>query len=212
MQFAIAATLVFLAGLLVAERSDSTKGRIATKPAASTAFIAVAITAGALDHPVGLAVVAGLVLSWFGDVFLISKREPVFLAGILSFLLGHVAYVVAFAMRGTDPTGLAIGAVVTIALAIPIGRWLLGHVDGTMKKAVIAYIVVISVMVTVATGATFAGAPPLLLTGAVLFFVSDITVARERFVQSGFANRLVGLPLYYVGQILIAATAVAGVS
>lgn len=212
MTIAIVITLVCLAGLLVAESLDSTTGRIATKPAASTGFIAVAITAGALDHPVGMAVVAGLVLSWFGDVFLISKREPVFLAGLVSFLLGHVAYIVAFAMRGTSGLGLAVGAAVTIALAIPIGRWLLGHVKGPMRNAVLAYIVVICVMVTVAFGATFAGAPALLLTGAILFFVSDITVARERFVQEGFVNRLVGLPLYYVGQILIAATAVAGVS
>jgi uncharacterized membrane protein YhhN len=153
----------------------------------------------------------GLVLSWFGDLFLISKREPIFLAGLVSFLLGHVAYIAAFAMRGTTSVGLIVGAVATIAVAIPIARWLLGHVTGPLRNPVITYILVISVMVTVAIGATFAGAPPLLITGAVLFFVSDITVARERFVQQGFVNRLVGLPLYYGGQILLAMTAIQGI-
>jgi hypothetical protein len=40
--------------------------------------------------------------------------------------------------------------------------------------------------------------------GAVLFFVSDLFVARNRFVAPGLANRLLGLPAYYGGQVLIA--------
>ena len=40
--------------------------------------------------------------------------------------------------------------------------------------------------------------------GAVLFYLSDIMVARDRFVAPGFANRLVGLPLYFGGQLLLA--------
>jgi len=43
-----------------------------------------------------------------------------------------------------------------------------------------------------------------LLAGAALFFVSDLAVARDRFVAPGFANRLWGLPAYYAGQLLIA--------
>jgi hypothetical protein len=39
--------------------------------------------------------------------------------------------------------------------------------------------------------------------GAILFYVSDIFVARQRFVDSNYINRLVGLPLYYVGQFMI---------
>lgn len=40
--------------------------------------------------------------------------------------------------------------------------------------------------------------------GAVAFYVSDVFVARDRFMKGGFVNRLVGLPLYYAGQFLIA--------
>ena len=46
----------------------------------------------------------------------------------------------------------------------------------------------------------------LILVGAVAFFVSDLAVARERFVRSSFLNRAWGLPLYYGGVILLAAT------
>jgi hypothetical protein len=39
------------------------------------------------------------------------------------------------------------------------------------------------------------------------FYLSDIFVARQRFVQHSFLNRLIGLPLYYLGQFQIAYTA-----
>ena len=44
----------------------------------------------------------------------------------------------------------------------------------------------------------------LLLAGAALFFVSDLAVARDKFVGASFLNRAWGLPAYYAGQLLIA--------
>jgi uncharacterized membrane protein YhhN len=44
----------------------------------------------------------------------------------------------------------------------------------------------------------------LIFLGAVLFYASDIFVARNRFIESEFLNRLVGLPFYYIGQFLLA--------
>ena len=43
-----------------------------------------------------------------------------------------------------------------------------------------------------------------ILTGAVSFYVSDILVAHQRFVMEHFYNRLIGLPLYYTAQFLLA--------
>jgi hypothetical protein len=40
--------------------------------------------------------------------------------------------------------------------------------------------------------------------GAILFYLSDLAVARHRFVKAEFLNRGIGLPLYYAGQVLIA--------
>ena len=40
--------------------------------------------------------------------------------------------------------------------------------------------------------------------GAVAFFLSDLAVARDRFVAKGWVNRVWGLPLYYFGQVLLA--------
>jgi uncharacterized membrane protein YhhN len=78
-----------------------------------------------------------------------------------------------------------------------------------MLVPVIAYMAVITVMVVGA--AALAGNAHLGLTGrivlfcgAILFYVSDILVARNRFVIRQYGNRLVGLPLYYGGQFMIA--------
>ena len=42
--------------------------------------------------------------------------------------------------------------------------------------------------------------------GALLFFASDLSVARDVFVHRTFVNRLWGLPLYYAAQLCLAAT------
>jgi hypothetical protein len=44
----------------------------------------------------------------------------------------------------------------------------------------------------------------LILLGAISFYVSDVFVARDKFIKNEFLNRLVGLPLYYLGQFLLA--------
>ena len=57
-----------------------------------------------------------------------------------------------------------------------------------------------------ALAATSGGGPPGVAAGALAFVASDLFVARDRFVSPAFANRLLGLPLYYAAQMLLAAT------
>jgi hypothetical protein len=93
-----------------------------------------------------------------------------------------------------------------------------------MRGPVLAYIAVITGMVAAAAGAV-AGAGPALpataaltaggptarwvwqtavMAAAVAFYLSDVSVARDRFVAPGFGNRIWGLPLYYAAQLLFA--------
>jgi hypothetical protein len=58
-------------------------------------------------------------------------------------------------------------------------------------------------MVAMAGGAAWAGRPSLLFA-AVLFYLSDLSVARDTFVAPGFVNRAWGLPLYYGAQLIFA--------
>ncbi len=78
-----------------------------------------------------------------------------------------------------------------------------------MMVPVIVYLIVITLMLAGAW-AVF-GVPGLettgrwfILIGALCFYLSDLFVARQRFVTEQYLNRLIGLPLYYVGQFLIA--------
>ncbi len=196
-----------VAGLLWAERRGSSTGLWLTKPIASLAFIWVGLAAGALETTYGQLILLGLVLCLLGDLLLIPHDRPaVFRAGVFAFLLGHVAYSAAFVTRPLDPFGLAAGAVL---LAVVVGGtllWLGSRLPRDMVWPVRVYMVVIGVMATLACGVTAAGGPWAVAVGALAFTASDISVARDRFVQHEFLNRAWGLPLYYAAQLLLAVT------
>ncbi len=200
---------IALAALLWAEVKHSQLGIWLAKPIASTLFVVTALLAGALATSFGQLILLGLLFSWLGDVFLISKRQLFFMAGLGSFLLAHVAYSGAFLLQPQAIMPLALAAIVMVVFAVIVLRWLWPHLPPNFRPAVVAYLVAISVMVVLASG-TVAAAGVQLIVGAVLFTVSDIFVARERFVLSSVANRLWGLPLYYAAQLIFALSVQAG--
>ncbi len=182
--------------------------RLVAKPAASACFIGVALVAGAWDTSYGRWVVVALVLSAIGDVALLGRSTASFVAGLGSFLLGHVAYVVAFAARGLDGAATVVSIVLLAGPAVIVIRWLWPHVPGELRPPVALYASVISVMVAAAVGTVALDADLRIVAAAVMFYCSDLAVARDRFVAPGFDNRLWGLPLYYAAQFLFAWTTV----
>jgi len=187
--------------LLWAERTGNLPLKVVAKTTAATAFILEAVAFGAWEGTWTRTLVGALVLCWFGDVFLLSRKQRFFLSGLVAFLLGHLAYAVMFVQIGLAGPWLAGGLVLVLVLLPVIARWILPHVQGRMKGPVIAY------MVVLAAGATGATGRPLFLAAAVMFFVSDLSVARDRFIAPGFDNKLWGAPLYFGAQLLFAATA-----
>jgi uncharacterized membrane protein YhhN len=200
-------TLSAVAGLLVAEHRGSRRGVWVWKPLASSGFLATAIVAGALQDAYGRVVVLALCLCWLGDVLLIPEDERAFRLGVLSFLGGHLAFSSAFVIRGIEAGAAVIAFVVVAAPAWITFAWLRPHLPAAMRAPVTAYVGVISLMVACAVGTIGARPAPLILGGAVAFFLSDLSVARDRFVAPSFVNRAWGLPLYYVAQLLLAASA-----
>ena len=128
------------------------------------------------------------------------------LLALVAFLLGHLAFGVAFAVHGVTAgwvTGLA------LALTLPamlVRRWLAPYLPSAMRRPVDAYIVVISAMVAMAIAATIAGGTARIAIGAIMFYLSDLSVARDRYVRREASNRLWGLPLYYGAQLVLAST------
>ena len=194
---------VGLSGTLWGEARESPRIKLLFKPLASTGFVFAAIFSGALRSDYGTLILVGLALSFLGDVLLISMDLRAFRGGLVSFLLGHVAYAAAFA--GLGPSwGWCIGAgVPLLVVAAVIMRWLGPHL-GKMFLPVVAYMVVITTMVILAVGTVGLDGGAVRVAGAVAFYLSDLSVARDRFVGKGFINRAWGLPMYYGGQLLLA--------
>ena len=199
-------TVLGVVGLLLSERAGHRTGARICKPLASLGFVLLAWVLGASATAYGRWVLAALALSWLGDVLLLSRAAAVFLAGLGAFLLAHVCYALGFLglgvaapWLGVGGAGAALGGALILRLLVPV-------TEGGMRAAVIAYVVVIAAMVALsasATGATGRAAP---LVGALAFALSDVSVARDRFVAPGFANSAWGLPLYYAAQLVLAAS------
>lgn len=201
------AALVALAALLwFGERRGNPRAKWAFKPFASALFIIAALMQGPQLRYDWL-ILAGLVLSAVGDLALIPRDRRAFLAGLAAFLLAHVAYTLAF-VEHADPLSLSPAGLLFIGLAsLALYVYFQPHL-GRMKAPVAAYVAVITLMLA-AAWAVLADSPgPFgwqVAAGATLFYLSDITVARSRFVPgTGFANRAVGLPMYYAAQFLLA--------
>ena len=210
---------VACAAMLVAELRGLRRLRLAAKLAASAAFVAVGICAlgrgPGNDDPAAVqlahAIVTGLVLGAVGDACLAVSGKRWFLAGLVAFLLGHLAYVAGIAM--VEPAERWIGDAGWLAAA-PIGMGVAALIAlwprlGAMRIPVVVYLATITAMVVAAIAAA-RGAPlpaanrARLVVGASAFFVSDLAVARERFLTHSVTNKLWGLPAYYAGQLLLA--------
>ena len=159
----------------------------------------------------------GLILGAAGDVLLQfmdcrpKEREPFFRAGLGAFLIGHVFYIVAFALLGRV-TGWAVllAAVLFAALFLlqfPARMDLKGQ-----KVPVYAYAAVIRVMTAFAGVSFGAGARGALVgLGGILFLVSDAILAliffsplREKSLPTW------NLITYYAAQILLALSIAVG--
>ncbi|WP_372781024.1 lysoplasmalogenase [Litorivivens sp.] len=201
----VALCLGSVALLLVFERQGIKRAEWLLKPLAALACIWAGLASGALESDYGVWILVGLVLCMAGDVLLIPPGQgPAFLGGMLAFLLGHLAYAVGFWQWPLD-AGRLLGAIVAMAIvAFVVLRWLWPYLDKAFRVAVVAYVVVISLMVCIAFAISEVNW--LIPAGALAFAVSDLAVARNRFVAPGFGNRLWGLPLYFISQLMIAAT------
>ncbi|MFA6224073.1 MAG: lysoplasmalogenase [Desulfomonilaceae bacterium] len=197
-----------LVGLLWAEKTDSYKLILLFKAPLSSLFV---LTAALLPHHFKRycrLVITGLILGLVGDICLALPGNMPFRFGLVAFLGGHVFYILAFAQQTQRTDWFHSVNFLILAFSGYVLWWLYPHL-GSMLIPVVCYILIISVMVSGAwavfrnpyTNRIFAWS---ILSGALLFYVSDIFVARNRFIDPDFLNRLVGLPLYYIGQFILA--------
>lgn len=173
----------------VAVANDNRTLEYVAKPAALGFLLLYAGQADASPWLLG-----ALVFSLLGDVYLMLPAD-LFLAGLASFLLGHIAYVGAFDVP--LPSRLLWFAVVALFSA-PLARRILRAVDDTaMRVPVACYIAVIAFMVSsaIASGSAWA------IAGSLLFYASDAMIAWNRFVRPFGSARVSIIVTYHVGQL-----------
>ncbi|MCP4579303.1 MAG: lysoplasmalogenase [Deltaproteobacteria bacterium] len=194
--------------LLYYESKEIPKGILPVKATISLLFV---ITALMQPRPVPSYfawMLPGLIFCLGGDVFLALPRKKMFFLGLVSFLVGHVFYTICFFYSAPPNSSVLWGTLPISMISLWIFIRLKPHL-GDMIIPVMVYIVVITIMLCGALslllepGLAFSGRI-LASCGALSFYISDIFVARDRFVKKGPINRIVGLPLYFGGQFLLA--------
>lgn len=151
------------------------------KPAATLVVIAFAWRRGA-----GMAlqrrwVLVGLVCSLAGDVALLWPRQG-FLPGLVSFLLAHLAYLVAFTRtQRLAARPLAFVAYAVVAAAILWQLW--PGVPVALQAPVLAYVVCLAAMAAQAAALWRSGVErgAVLALGGALFMASDALLATNKF-------------------------------
>jgi uncharacterized membrane protein YhhN len=200
----IIALALAVATLLVGIRSRLRPLEVGAKSMASALLLLLAATRLTAGEPFATRMLVGLLLCAAGDLLLLGERT--FDAGLLAFLAGHLAYLSAF-LAVLPLASWSLWPVCPLALvAAGSAAWLWPRL-GRRRAPVAAYMVAISAMTWGALAAATAGAVAWTAApGAVLFLLSDLAVARHRFVHPAFVNRCLGLPAYYLGQLLLVLT------
>lgn len=207
--FALITGLIFIYGLYI----DSTTLRLLTKglPVLALIFWLRGAPAGAYRRWITI----GLIFSLGGDILLDIPEAQLpnqFVFGLSSFLIGHLAYVVAYTSdtRRLAPVGLVIalacgGSMFWILNSGPEGL-------GPLFIPVALYALTISAMLWRALARSgVAGIPPvsilLAAVGALLFVASDSMIGINRFVQPFAEAKYAIIITYWLGQLGIAASA-----
>jgi uncharacterized membrane protein YhhN len=197
----VAVGCISLVALLLVGRDNPAA---VAKLVASSGFVMLAIHGGGMRSNYGRLILLGLTFSWIGDAALIGETQSRFLLGLGAFLVAHLAYVAAFVVLGISVKWAVFAAPPVALAAIAVTLWLAPHVPQELVIPVRVYTAVISLMVIGAFGTRGRGAHILVLAGAVLFFLSDLSVAALRLVQTDVPTYVLGLPLYYAGQVCLA--------
>ena len=165
------------------------------------------------DKPlIGWIILAGLIFSLFGDIFLMLPGDW-FLAGLIAFLFAQIAYSVGFNIGGIQlRTSTILIAVVIFAIATGIYLQLRSGLKASGSEGLILpvtfYVIIISIMLWSASTSFFreewlTQAAILVTVGAGIFFFSDAVLGWNRFVNEIPRGNLIVIMAYHAAQYLI---------
>jgi uncharacterized membrane protein YhhN len=149
-------------------------------------------------------VMAALVFSWAGDVFLISSDW--FVAGLVSFLIAHVFYIIAYQKTGAATGELKPQDIIKFVLYGVVLIWVIYPGLGDLLIPVLVYALVLLGMGVWAhkrRGATPSDSFTPVAVGAMLFALSDGLIAVNKFAFEIPQERILIMSIYMTAQYLI---------
>lgn len=168
------------------------------KPAVLVALIGVALTLDPVDGAQRAWFVVALVGCLAGDVFLLPSVDR-FVPGLASFLLGHVAFIVGFAVRpAADERFIDLGALIVVGwVAIRVVRGV-RRTELALLPPVLVYMAVITTMLAVSM---WHG--DVARVGAGTFVASDSILALDRFDRHRHWMPVAVIVTYHVAVALL---------
>lgn len=214
----LVAALIFAALEALALQKNWFKLEVIAKPGVMVVLFLWLFTSVGMDGALlwfGL----GILLSLTGDVLLMISLDRLFLAGLVAFLLAHIAYIIGFNIP--LPQMNFFGMIFAVMIGLGGARIIRRILDplpargqGRMRIPIILYSTVISLMLLSAmmklTDISWnANAALLVSLGAFLFYLSDIILAWHKFVAPIQHGRIYNIAAYQLGQIALIAGVVA---
>jgi len=169
----------------------------AAKPAVMVLLIAAVAVLPALPGPLRWCVLLAQFAGLAGDVAMMLQKTTI---GSAAFLLGHLAYLAAWAQYWRSWIWAGLGAVACAALLLTLGRRIAagaGRRNRMLGRIVVVYLFAICAM----TVGAFGTATVVIAVAAVLFLASDTLLGWSRFVVDRPGARVWVHVLYHAGQI-----------
>jgi uncharacterized membrane protein YhhN len=200
--------IILLVGVLYYEKKKDRKPLLIIKSALSLLFVMTALLQPHSISDYYHYLLIGLIFCLMGDVCLALPQKKAFMGGLVAFLVGHVFYIFSFLSLTPIFRWISIGGLIIFGVSAFVFFWLRPHLR-SMLIPVLLYILVITVMASGAWTVFWKSSFPisgrtLILVGSFCFYFSDLFVARNKFIKEEYRNRLLGLPLYYTGQFMLA--------
>lgn len=177
------------------------------KPLTTLLVAALVLRAPQAHLPYRNAVLAGLLLSTLGDVFLMLPQD-LFVFGLGSFLLAHLAYLFGFTRhRGFSPWRWPFLAYALLAGGVLAVLW--PRLPEALRVPVLVYVIALAAMAAQAAAVALVRAHAgsvLAACGGLSFVISDALLAFDRFHTPVEHGRIYVLASYWLAQFLIGAS------
>lgn len=201
--------------IITCYRHTFDKYHVTAKSLTSLGFLAIAFFGNACkeDYTYFYHLIPALFLCFLGDFFLALKtknnrtQNKYFLLGLASFLMGHIAFTIAF--NSILKFSFATIAVPLFGVVLAIGMFQLKEMEvGEMKAPVIVYSYFVSMLFVKCGEILFAmglnSFTGVLFAGSLLFMISDLILLFIYFYKKKFKIlTFMNLLTYYIGLYLL---------